>query len=97
MKFKRLANYKDYWAYKEMTEYGYKVEVNKDSVIIYYEDGDIYTNFKFNYDDESEFYLVYDCKGDLNSEGECINDELEEYDTYDEVVKQCLHYFWTRY
>ena len=81
------GTYKDYWAYKEVAK-NWKSKVTKTRVTIFFEDGDIYADFKLKKCDN--FYLIY-CDGQL------INDEVDFYDTYDEAVKSCFYYFHTRF
>ncbi len=79
--------YKEHWAYKEVSK-NYKTKVTKDSVTIYFEDGDIYASFKLVKDED--MYFIY-------CDGEMINDELDFYETYDEAVGSCFYYFHTRF
>lgn len=83
------TSYKDYWAYKKVSE-RYKSKVTKTKVVIYFEDGDVYAEFTLKYDKEASFYFIY-------NDGELINDELDFYETYDDAVKSCFYYFNTRF
>lgn len=80
-------SYKEHWAYKEVTK-NWKTKVTKDSVKIFFEDGDIYANFKLVKD--CDMYFIY-CGEEM------INDEVDFYDTYDEAVASCFYYFTTRF
>lgn len=81
------TSYKDYWAYKEVSQ-NYKTKITKTRVTIYFEDGDVYADFKLKPCDD--FFLIY-------NDGELINDEIDFYDTWDEAVKSCFYYFYTRF
>lgn len=80
-------SYKDYWAYKEVTK-NWKSKVTKTRVTIFFEDGDIYADFKLEKGDG--FYFIW-------LHGELINEEVDFYDTYDDAVKSCFYYFNTRF
>lgn len=89
-------NYKDYWCYKEIREYGHKVEVKQGEkgveVIIRFYDDDIYTDFLIE-----EFYVLDEKMLVVTNQGEDITECLEFTQTIEECVKGCLYYFWSRY
>ena len=81
------------WQYRKVKDLGYDVEVSDREVIIRFDDGDIYADFKLippDPDDEYGIWLVKD-------KGVYIQEEFDFTHTYDEVVTGCLYYFLTRY
>lgn len=86
-----MGNYKEYWAYKEVSK-NWESKVTKTEVVIYFDKkkNDIYAQFKLQHDKEDDLYYIW-CDGEL------INDELEFYTTYDEAVSSCFYYFHTRF
>ncbi len=89
---KRITNYKDFWAYKEIKKSGCKIKVLKKSVTFYDEYG---VNAKFELVNPKfegiNFYLVY-------NDGECINDKLEASgEDYNEIIMSICYYYHTRH
>jgi len=85
--------------YKRLIELNYQVEIKENSLTIRFPkpDNDIYAHFTFNYDEAFEGYIVR-CHGDKpNSKGELIIDDIESYESYEEVIKQCMYYFLNRF
>lgn len=89
-------NYKDYWCYKEIIEYGYIVDVKKEKeeveLTIKFDDGDTYTSFLIK-----EFEVLGDKMLMVYNEDEDITECLDFTQTIDECIKGCLHYFWSRF
>lgn len=85
---------KNYWVYKEIINADYIIELSDDYVKILFEDKTLYAKFDLRkVEDEGEIcYIVKDRGETLN---EYFDNDLPE--SYDEAVKACLYYFWTRY
>ena len=87
---------KKYWVYEEIIKAGYSIELTKDCIKVLFEDGTIYGNFNVSTEkdltDDKIYYFASDDGQLLNYSFE---DELPE--SYDELVKSTLYYFWTRY
>ena len=87
---------KDYWVYKEIIEAGYLVELTKDYIKVMFEDGTTYGKFNVSTENDlsdGRLYYFADDEGDLLNYS--FDNELPE--SYDELVKYTLYYFWTRY
>lgn len=86
-------NIKKYWATQELLDYGYKLAIkrNKKSakVIVKFNDGDIYTQFKI--EKAIDMYFIYDEWGDN------ITDTFDYTDSMDDCIKSCIYAFITRY
>lgn len=85
------SSYKNSWQYKEVNQLGYKTKITKNRVTVYFDDGDVYADFKIGeFEEDVHMYPIY-------LDGELINDEVDFDSTYDEAVVACLNYFLTRF
>lgn len=91
-----LESIKSYWAYKEIVEHDYQVEITDNSLTIRFPkpDNDIYAHYTFRYDEDFEDWLVYFHGDKPERKGELIIDDLESISSYESVVKGCLYNFW---
>lgn len=91
-----MESIKSYWAYKEIVEHDYQVEITDNSLTIRFPkpDNDIYAHYTFRYDEDFEDWLVYFHGDKPERKGELIIDELESISSYESVVKGCLYNFW---
>lgn len=91
-----LESIKDYWVYQEMMKINYQVEITDNSLTIRFPkpDNDIYAHYTFRYDEDFEDWIVHFHESHPESKGRILNDELEDYSSYEAVVKQCLYHFW---
>ena len=90
-------NIRNYWATQELLDYGYKLVIKRSKksakVIIKFNDGEIYTQFKIEQDNimGDEMCVVYD---EWNDD---ITDYLDYTSTIDDCIKGCVCRFITCY
>ena len=91
-----MESIKSYWAYKEIVEHDYQVEITDNSLTIRFPkpDNDIYAHYTFRYDEDFEDWIVYFHGDNPKRKGELIIDDLESISSYESVVKGCLYNFW---
>lgn len=80
--------YKEHWAYKRIKELGYITKVSDSQVQIFFDDGELYADFRLKKDEGIYFIFLDD---------ELINDEIDFYHSYNEAVESCFYYFLTRF
>ena len=84
--------YKEHWAYKRIKELGYITKVSDSQVQIFFDDGELYADFRLKKDEDidKDMYFIF-------LENHMINDEIDFYHSYDEAVESCFYYFLTRF